>query len=318
MASGHEHFSREEIRELTQASDARGLIALAFDWAVIAGCFALAAAVPHPLVFVAVVVVLGGRQLALAVLMHEASHRSLFRTPWLNHVLGHWLCGAPIWTDLHRYRKHHLHHHAHTGTERDPDLCLIDPFPTSPTSLARKLGRDLVGWTGLRRIVGLLAMDFDVLRYSASGQVLRPPAPPALGARLRNGARRLAPVMLSNLAILGALWAVGHAWLYLLWLAAWMTTFSLFVRIRSIAEHACTERTPDPLRNTRSIEASLLARAFVAPHGVGYHLEHHMVPTVPFHRLRAMRDLLRERGKLEGTPSATSYLDVLREAASGR
>jgi hypothetical protein len=27
--------------------------------------------------------------------MHEAAHRALFRTPWLNENVGTWLCAAP-------------------------------------------------------------------------------------------------------------------------------------------------------------------------------------------------------------------------------
>ena len=39
-----------------------------------------------------------------------------------------------------------------------------------------------------------------------------------------------------------------------------------------------------------------LARAFVAPHGVSYHLEHHLLPAVPPHKLRRLHLLLAERG----------------------
>jgi len=309
-------LSKEEIEALTRASDLRGALAVTFDWAVIAAALALAGGFPSALTIALAVVVIGGRQLGLAVLMHEAAHRSLFRTRGLNRLVGHWLCGAPIWTDLDRYRRHHLHHHIHTGTERDPDMVLVDPFPTTPRSLARKLARDLLGLTGLKRIVGLLAMDFDFIGYSASGHRVDAPEL-SIGRRLRHGLARVAPVALTNLLLLGACVALGAGWVYLLWVGAWLTTFSLFVRVRSIAEHACTERTDDMFRNTRSVEASWLARAFVAPHGVALHLEHHLVPTVPYFRLRELRALLRERGLLDGAPTATRYRDVLRAASSG-
>jgi len=316
MTAANRILSKAELEALTRASDLRGAAAVAFDWAVIGGALALAGAWPHPLTVVLALLVIGGRQLGLAVLMHEAAHRSLFRTRGLNRLVGHWLCGAPIGQDVDRYRKHHLHHHVHTGTDRDPDTVLVDPFPTTRGSLLRKVARDLLGVTGLKRVAGQLAMDFDFIGYTASGHRVEPPAL-APARRLRNGLRRVAPVALTNLALLGACVACGAGWVYLLWVAAWLTTFSLFVRVRSIAEHAVTERTDDMFRNTRSVEASWLARAFVAPHGVGLHLEHHLVPTVPYFRLPALRRLLRERGLLEGTHAATRYRDVLRDAASG-
>src|SRR5687767_15484391 len=99
-------LSRDEIKAFTRTSDFAGLRAVLFTWGVIAGCFALLARFPHPLVFVAVVIVLGGRQLALAVMMHEAAHGTLFRTRLFNEVLVDVLCARPVWTDVARYRKH--------------------------------------------------------------------------------------------------------------------------------------------------------------------------------------------------------------------
>src|SRR5262249_7379539 len=92
-------LSRDEIRALTRSSNAAGAAAVAWTWLVIAASFAALAAWPHPLVFAAVAIVLSGRQLALAVLMHEAAHGTLFRTRWLNERLADWLCARPVWSD---------------------------------------------------------------------------------------------------------------------------------------------------------------------------------------------------------------------------
>src|SRR5262249_61139989 len=94
---------------------------------VIAGSFAAIAVWPPALAFAVAIIILAGRQLALAVLMHEAAHGTLFRARWANEHLADWLCARPVWSDTARYRRHHLGHHAHTGTERDPDLGLALP-----------------------------------------------------------------------------------------------------------------------------------------------------------------------------------------------
>src|SRR5262249_37375547 len=138
-------LSREELRRFTARSNLAGLSAVLTSWGTIAAAFALCAVWPHPLTFVLAVVVVGGRQLALAVLMHEAAHGTLFRTSWLNQGLADWLCARPVWADVTRYRRHHLGHHAHAGTDLDPDRSLTRPFPTSRASLLRKLARDLFG-----------------------------------------------------------------------------------------------------------------------------------------------------------------------------
>lgn len=124
-------FSRDDIATLTERSDWAGARAVLFTWGVVALCFALLAWRPHPLMWLAVLVVLGGRQLSLAILMHDAAHGTLFRRRWLNEVLADWLCGSPVGVDIQRYKRHHLVHHGKTGTGEDPDRSLSAPFPAS-------------------------------------------------------------------------------------------------------------------------------------------------------------------------------------------
>ncbi len=312
MTKAKDLLSHEEIRALTRRSDARGAFAVVSTWAVIAGTLAAVALLPHPLVFAAAVVVLGGRQLALAILMHEAAHRTLFRSRFCNDVLTDWLCARPMWNDVARYRVHHHRHHTQTGTPGDPDLSLVLPYPTSRRSLRRKLTRDLLGVTGLKRLVGLALMDLGYLEYTVAGDAHRRPRMSAL-AHAREGLRNLPGVLVTNVALFGLCAAAGHGWVYAAWAAAYGTTFSVFVRIRSLAEHACTELTDEPLKNTRTTRAGLLARLLVAPLRVNYHLEHHLLVMVPYYRLPAMHRLLRERGVLGPAPG---YLDVLRAVSA--
>jgi fatty acid desaturase len=257
--------------------------------------------------------ILGGRHLGLSILMHEASHRSLFANRRVNDFIGKWLCAAPTGGDLAKYRVHHMAHHAHTGTERDTDIGLVRPFPITKRSLIRKLARDLAGITGLKRLIGLLLINFGYVEYTASVD----PTPIDQTGRsfvdvVLTGVRNSFAPLLTNTILFGALWAVGHPWLYTLWVTSYLTTFSLFVRIRAMAEHACTGDTDDPFGNTRTTHANVLARLSVAPHRVNYHLEHHLLMTVPYFQLPALHRVLRERGALENAPVAANYRDVLR------
>ncbi|MBM7059449.1 fatty acid desaturase family protein [Pseudomonas sp. UL073] len=303
-------FSREEIQQLTRRSDAAGWWAVLSTWAVIAATFAVLAIWPNPLTFVLALIVLGGRQLCLAILMHEAAHGTLFKTKALNDKLTDWLCARIVWVDVARYREHHLRHHGHTGTDLDPDWSLARPFPASRVSLARKFARDLLGFSGLKRLYGQLLMDIGVLKYTVASDV---EVLPRNGRRwsdyARAGLRNMRGMLLSNAALAGILAACGQLWLYGVWLLAYLTTYSLFMRIRSLAEHACTERTRDMLLNTRTTRAGWLARATVAPIRVNFHIEHHLMAAVPYFRLPRAHRLLRERGLIDNPPG---YLDVLR------
>ncbi len=305
-------LSREEIRELTQKSDWHGAWAIFRTWAIIGLTFALLAAYPHPLSFILAVFVLGGQQLACAILTHEGAHRTLFKTRRLNDELTDWLCARPIWTDVFRYRQHHLKHHAHTGTEQDPDMSLVTPFPTTTRSLLKKCARDLAGLTGLRRIVGLVGMDIGMLKYTVAAEVERIPrnGRSALDYA-RAGVKNMTPVLISNLLLLGILAAFNVAWVYSAWIVAYLTTFSLYIRIRSIAEHACMPGGEDIYNNTRTTRAGWLARLTVAPMNVNYHQEHHLMASVPFYRLPRMHRLLKNK---QAAPSAPGYVEVLRLA----
>ncbi|MDO9001902.1 MAG: fatty acid desaturase family protein [Aquabacterium sp.] len=309
-------LSREEIAQFTARSDLAGWSALGFTWGVIALCFAALIWFPHPLTYLLVVVVLGGRQLALAILLHEGAHGTLFKTRWLNNHAADWLAGRWIWVDVARYREHHLKHHAHTNQAGDPDLSLVKPFPASRSSVRRKFLRDLSGLSGLRRIVGQVLMDMGVLQWTVAADIVKLPRD---GRRWHDyaaeGLRRMSGFIVLHALLATALALSGHLWVYSAWWVAYLTTFGVFMRLRSMAEHACTERSGNMLRNTRSTRAGFLARMTVAPIRVNFHIEHHFMASVPYFRLPKLHKVLRERGIV---PPSPSYWDVLKMVSSPR
>ncbi|MFT3713509.1 MAG: fatty acid desaturase family protein [Archangium sp.] len=310
-------LSTEEINAFTQPSDLSGALSVFTSWAIIAGAFVLLAFFPtNPVAWAVSLVLLGGRQLALAILMHECAHHSLFASPALNQHVGRWLCAAPVWQRLDDYRTHHIKHHARTSLEDDPDLGLASAFPTTKASLARKFLRDVTGIAFVRRVVALLLMDAGVITYTASTNAKRVEPRPPVTTLVKNLARNFGPVLLTNAVLAGILFASGNAWLYAVWVLAWATTFSVFVRIRSIAEHGMTETSTDMLLNTRTTQANVVARLTVAPHHVNYHLEHHLLPKVPHYKLRTLHRLLKERGAYGDATEAAGYAEVLRLAVS--
>lgn len=297
-ASWRAALTREEIDGLLELDDPHSWLSIGFNWAVVFASFAWVAVWPNVVSILVALVLIGGRQLGCAVLMHEASHRTLLRDRRLNDWVGNWLCAYPIWSDLHPYRPYHLKHHARTGSAEDPDIALVRPFPITGASFRRKAWRDLSGQTGLKFARGAWSRTF---------------------ARYRDDpvARRAAQgVVITNLALLGLLGAFGRPELYLLWVVAWLTTHTFVTRVRSIAEHALTPDPEDPVGNTRTTLARWWERLFFAPNRVNYHLEHHLLMTVPHYHLPRMHRLLRERGVLERACLERGYWRILKRAAS--
>jgi fatty acid desaturase len=298
-------LSREDVRELLVMRDWRSWLSLAINWGLVAASFGLVAWWPNPLTVLVALFVIGARQLGFAVLMHEAAHRSLFANRRLNDFVGNWLCAFPVWSDTRPYRPYHLQHHAKNWTFEDPDLALAQPFPVDRSSFRRKVWRDLSGQTGWKRLRATVRRDLGLSR----GRVKR---------NFDAGLGALHGVLVTNAILLAVLTLAGYPALYLLWIVAWLTTYSLVMRIRSIAEHAMIPDPGDEMNNTRTTVARWWERLLIAPNCVNFHLEHHLLPTVPHYNLRRMHRMLRERGALAEACVASGYADVLRLAASKR
>lgn len=301
-----EIFTADELRGLSQRSDLIGAALVLHAWALIAGSMAMVAAFPNPLTFALAVVVIGGRQLGLAILMHDAAHGLLFRTRRWNEFVGQYLCAWPVVTDLNLYRPYHLKHHRHTQQAEDPDLVLSAPFPISRESLKRKVWRDVTGRTAYTRRKEQVMLTWGNEKALSWRE---------RWARLRQGG--LVGGAMANLVLFAALAAAGHWWLYpALWLLPLATWYQLISRIRNIAEHAVVPDNDDPLRNTRTTHAGWLLRTALAPYWVNYHLEHHLALSVPCWKLPAAHRMLVAKGLRDRMEVRDSYAEVLKMAAS--
>lgn len=279
----------DELAGLRRRSDARGLWCVAHAWLVILGCMVALAVFPHPLVWLAGVMIVGARQLGLAILMHDAAHGVLTERRWLNKWLGQYACSWPLFADLHAYRAYHLQHHRHTQQAADPDLSLSAPFPITRASFRRKILRDLTGQTMFKQRL----------------------------AQFRKGVWPLGGAIGSNLGFLLVLTIAGQWHLFfLLWVVPYFTWFPMVTRIRNIAEHAMVPDNDDPFRNARTTKANLLWRALVAPYWVNYHVEHHLLMYIPCYRLARFHRLLLAKGYGDRMEYQPGYLSVLRLATS--
>jgi fatty acid desaturase len=250
---------------------------------------------------------IGARQLGLAILMHEAAHGGLHPNLKVNDWVGEWLCAAPTGASLAKYRPYHLTHHKYAQQAEDPDLVLSAPFPTTRASLRRKIVRDLTGQTFVKQRFGPL---LGKLRQASSDQ--------PKGAIFSGEAGRQAPFLLWNLGLLVALSALGLWWAWLaLWIVPMATWFPLVTRLRNIAEHALVARDePDPFRHARTTRANWIERALIAPYHVNFHAEHHLFMHMPCWNLPKAHRLLAAKGRTEGMLTAPGYLSVLKAASA--
>lgn len=286
----NEVLSTEEVAACLARSNWRAALVLLGNYAMIAGAFAVAIIWPNPLTILLAILLLGGRQLGLEVIKHDCAHGVFFTRRQVNEVVGHWLCGGPMNSSLYLYRDYHLGHHRYAGTDKDPDLYLAQMYPAQRDSMRRKLLRDATGRTGIR----------DTWRQLRAVRL-----------------HRNVPFIVSHVVMFSILAAVGAAWAYVLWWAAYVFCFPLITRIRYMGEHGvCLDyASADPRENTSSTTVSWWERLFVAPNRVNYHLEHHLLASVPLYRLPRFQKLLTERGFYADKDCFShGYLDVIKKA----
>src|SRR5215467_9199380 len=185
-----------EMAAVRARSDVTGLLCVAHAWIVIGAAMAVYAFWPNPLTFVAAVVIIGGRQLGLAILQHDAAHGVLTRTKSLNEWVGQWLCAYPVLGNMITYRHYHLVHHRRTQQPDDPDIGLSAPFPITRASFKRKMIRDITGQTGWKQRKAQF--------LSAIGAADEP-----LALRVKTYWRRLGPQTGVNVILLGLMTAFG-------------------------------------------------------------------------------------------------------------
>src|SRR5262245_37286294 len=146
-----ELISQEELALLRERVEWKGIALIAHAWVVIFGSIALVAIFPNPLTYILAVILIGSRQLGLAILMHDGAHGCLSRSEKRNLFLSQWFCAYPVFAETLAYRSYHLTHHVRTQQEDDPDLVLSAPFPITKLSYRRKFIRDITGQTGYQQ-----------------------------------------------------------------------------------------------------------------------------------------------------------------------
>jgi fatty acid desaturase len=221
-----------------------------------------------------------------------------------------------MFNDIHQYRPYHLLHHKHAGEEADPDLQIVRGYPTTPIGMIRKSLRDFLGYTGLKTYIGLTMIHLGFLSYSMGGKVER--LKPTAKEVLVRAVKHLGGPLLVNAILFGICWLTGHPWVYLVWVGAMFSTSLFSFRVRAMAEHGVIELNERNDYPTRSTLANPLERLLFAPHNVNYHVEHHLLMTVPSYNLPKFHQLLKSKGFYQHAYLSPGYWDVILTVAGVR
>jgi fatty acid desaturase len=97
-------------------------------------------------------------------------------------------------------------------------------------------------------------------------------------------------------SVAGGLTFFGVWYAFLLyWLVPYCTWHIVVQYVRLICEHSAVESDEEEYAITRTTVPTRLESIFFLPRNVGYHLEHHWYPSVPFYRLPELHQHLMAR-----------------------
>ncbi len=227
----------------------------------------------------------------LFTLEHEATHRTPFRAVWLNDWVG-WLCGVLLVLPFAWFRAFHMAHHRWTNLPgKDPELA--GQKPATRAAWAWHVSGLPYWWSEVRLLAALVAGRVS------DGFV-------AVGAQRRVVAEARGMGVVYLMAAASLVWSDVLVWV-------WVVPVLLgqpFLRLYLLAEHGDCPEVVNMFENTRTTFTTRMARwlAWNMP----YHVEHHVWPTVPFHRLPEVHGLMKDELKVtaEGYAAFTrQYLE---------
>ncbi len=264
-------IAASELRQLQQRSDAKGLLRLVGHLVAIAGTGAVYALARQrgapPILVVVSAVALGFTLVTMFATMHEAVHRTAFKSRFLNDTVA-WFAGLLSFYNGTFYRPYHGWHHRYTQLPgQDPEL--LDPKPTSVLAYFVELS-GVPWWVGkLRTHWGLAAgktASYGFLNAETAPRVVR-------SVRAQLGVYA---------AALGACFWLPEPYFVIYWLAP-VALAQPLLRAILLAEHMGCSETSDMLSNTRTTYTIWPVRFLMWE--MPYHADHHRYPALPFFSL---------------------------------
>lgn len=294
----------EDVKRLSVVHSGKGLWAVAVQWGVVLLAGGLALWSGHWAAYLLAVVVIGSRQHAMAILMHDASHYRLLKNRLANDLVSDLFLAFPVGVSTSLYRKRHLEHHRHTNTDQDPDWHEMHQdedwcWPKLRWESAKLFAFDLLGLNAPKTLK-------IISNWSPWPKLFTVSAPDG-NLNLRE---RLCLITLIVGTAASLFWSGLWIPFVILWIVPSLTVLGAIFRIRSIAEHLETENTCE-LNASRTVNPTWFERLLIAPCNVNYHLEHHLFPSVPFYNLPALhRCLLADEQYQARAHLTTTYLGL--------
>jgi fatty acid desaturase len=206
---------------------------------------------------------------------HESGHGTAFKTRWIDQGL-YQLASFMIMRDPTTWRWSHARHHTDTLiVGRDPEIAAMRPA---------RLARLIVNFAGLADVPAAFRLMF----VHASGRLTADEAD-YVPEPERHKVYRTARIDLAIYAATIASAIVFRSWLPVVLIGGPRLYGSFMLLVYGLTQHAgLGENVLDHRLNTRTVKMNVVNRFLYW--NMNYHVEHHMFPMVPYHRLPELHE----------------------------
>ena len=204
--------------------------------------------------------------------VHDVCHYNWTRHTRLNDLLGNILVAQPSFNLIESYRDSHRYHHSHFGQMLDPDRLRYEEFGIE------ELDRE----SCLNYLKGMAA---HLPTYTVSWWKMIGLSPKVL---LPSLGWHLVFLILPLAAIFG--WRSGLVIWAFYWLVPFMLILSVIRFIGEGGEH--NYKASRTVFEGSNINQGLIPRLLIYAHGDGYHVIHHLFPSIPLHKLQRTHEFL--------------------------
>ena len=273
--------ARQQIARLNGPRPQRFLLEIGKIWATIAAAIMIAVYCHNILVSVAAIIIIGGRQNSLGLMMHEQAHYLGLKSRWGDLITSLLVCYPLLVVNVAGYARIHLTHHRFFFTDKDPDII-------------RKAGRDWafpmtrgrLAWLFARNLLGL-----DIIQTIIGKN--RKHTLPKL--------KRLGPThgwtQVLFVIVLATVLTLTHGWAVFLiyWLLPLVTLLQAFVLLGAMCEHVYVKGVSLET-STAIIIPTWWERMIFNDYNFFYHVYHHYFPGVAFANLPQIHDIYVREG----------------------
>ena len=223
--------------------------------------------------------VIGWSQFSLSNALHEGVHKNFGKKH--NEFLARILTAYPIGFTMKSVRVPHWDHHRYFGIEgKDPDFPFYSSFPQTKVMFIQRLLYNISGVSAIKQFYNQVFHQAGELTEKASESQKKD---------FEFMYLVLVQLIILTLFILLFL-NFGIIVGVLSYVALWIFPLATVAKFCSSTRLLCEHGSPDNTLVFRTITGSLFQTNQLGAFRFNYHAEHHIIPSIPYHRLSDAKD----------------------------